>query len=112
MPVNAFFEAYAIVPDGERLEWMEDESDYLMEEVRLRPYNFSVPGGRAEGPDGRTMADRRPTLPHGNITTRVERTTQLGIRIVACGYLNKEDAGVGFAPANLSGHAKTNFGLR
>ena len=34
LPVDAFMEAYVTVPDARKLEWLEDEKDYLMEEVR------------------------------------------------------------------------------
>jgi isoleucyl-tRNA synthetase len=34
LPVDAFVEAYVTVPDPQRLEWLEDERGYLMEEVR------------------------------------------------------------------------------
>ncbi|HEV2121039.1 MAG TPA: isoleucine--tRNA ligase [Candidatus Bathyarchaeia archaeon] len=34
LPVDAFVEAYVTIPDAQKLEWMEDERDYLMEEVR------------------------------------------------------------------------------
>src|SRR5438309_8529523 len=34
LPVDAFVEAYVTVPDAQKLEWLEDERDYLMEEVR------------------------------------------------------------------------------
>ncbi len=34
--VDAFVEAFISVADPERLEWLEDEKDYLMEEVRAK----------------------------------------------------------------------------
>jgi isoleucyl-tRNA synthetase len=34
LPVDAFVAAYVTVPDPQKLEWLEDERDYLMEEVR------------------------------------------------------------------------------
>src|SRR5437867_4988776 len=35
LPVDAFVEAYVSVPEPERLEWLEVEKDWLMEEVRV-----------------------------------------------------------------------------
>ena len=35
LPVDAFVEAYVTVPDAQKLEWLEDERDYLMGEVRV-----------------------------------------------------------------------------
>jgi len=36
LPVDAFVDAFVSVADPERLEWLEDEKDYLMEEVRAK----------------------------------------------------------------------------
>ncbi len=44
LQVDAFVEAYVTVPDGEKLEWLEDERDYLMEEVRVKDLQFLRPG--------------------------------------------------------------------
>lgn len=37
-------EAYVTVPDGEKLEWLEDERGYLMEEVRVKTLRLLRPG--------------------------------------------------------------------
>ena len=34
LPVDAFVDAFVSVSDPEKLGWLEDEKDYLMEEVR------------------------------------------------------------------------------
>jgi len=53
LPVDAFVDAFISVADPERLEWLEDEKDYMMEEVRaktlllLRP-DQTKPGARLE----------------------------------------------------------------
>src|SRR5256712_770209 len=44
LPVDAFVEAYVSVPEPERLEWLEDEKDYLMEEVRVKTLHLLRPG--------------------------------------------------------------------
>lgn len=44
LQVDAFVEAYVTVPDGEKLEWLEDERDYLMEEVRVKTLQLLRPG--------------------------------------------------------------------
>jgi isoleucyl-tRNA synthetase len=44
LPVDAFVEAFITVPDAQRLEWLEDERDYLMEEVRVRTLHLLRPG--------------------------------------------------------------------
>jgi len=38
LPVDAFVEAYVSVSDPEKLAWLEDEKDYLMEEVRAKSF--------------------------------------------------------------------------
>jgi isoleucyl-tRNA synthetase len=38
LPVDAFVDAYVSVPDPEKLGWLEDEKDYLMEEVRAKTF--------------------------------------------------------------------------
>jgi isoleucyl-tRNA synthetase len=43
LPVDAFVEAYVTVPDPQRLEWLEDERDYLMEEVRAKTLQLLRP---------------------------------------------------------------------
>jgi isoleucyl-tRNA synthetase len=43
LPVDAFVEAYVTVPDAQRLEWLEDERDYLMEEVRAETLHLLRP---------------------------------------------------------------------
>jgi isoleucyl-tRNA synthetase len=43
LPVDAFVEAYVTVPDPQRLEWLEDERDYLMEEVRAKALHLLRP---------------------------------------------------------------------
>ncbi len=44
LQVDAYVEAYVTVPDGERLEWLEDEQEYLMEEVRIKRLHLLRPG--------------------------------------------------------------------
>ena len=36
LPVDAFVDAFVSIGDPDRLEWLEDEKDYLMEEVRAK----------------------------------------------------------------------------
>jgi isoleucyl-tRNA synthetase len=43
LPVDAFVEAYVTVPDAQKLEWLEDERDYLMEEVRAEALQLLRP---------------------------------------------------------------------
>jgi isoleucyl-tRNA synthetase len=43
LPVDAFVEAYVTVPDPQKLEWLEDERDYLMEEVRAEALHILRP---------------------------------------------------------------------
>jgi hypothetical protein len=43
LPVDAFVEAYVTVPDPQKLEWLEDERDYLMEEVRAEALHLLRP---------------------------------------------------------------------
>ncbi len=43
LPVDAFVEAYVTVPDAQKLEWLEDERDYLMEEVRAEKLHLLRP---------------------------------------------------------------------
>jgi isoleucyl-tRNA synthetase len=43
LPVDAFVEAYVTVPDAQKLEWLEDERDYLMEEVRTETLHLLRP---------------------------------------------------------------------
>jgi len=43
LPVDAFVEAYVTVPDAQRMEWLEDERDYLMEEVRAKTLHLLRP---------------------------------------------------------------------
>ncbi len=43
LPVDAFVEAYVTVPDPQKLEWLEDERDYLMEEVRAKALHLLRP---------------------------------------------------------------------
>jgi len=38
LPVDAFIDAFVSVSDPERLTWLEDEKDYLMEEVRAKTF--------------------------------------------------------------------------
>ncbi len=44
LAVDAFVEAYIAVPDAQRLEWLEDEREYLMEEVRVKRLHLLRPG--------------------------------------------------------------------
>jgi isoleucyl-tRNA synthetase len=54
LPVDAFVDAFVSVSDPERIEWLEDEKEFLMEEVRaknlliLRPDETKPPVGLAE----------------------------------------------------------------
>ena len=43
LPVDAFMEAYVTVADPQKLEWLEEEKEYLMEEVRARTLNLLRP---------------------------------------------------------------------
>jgi isoleucyl-tRNA synthetase len=43
LPVDAFVEAYVTVPEPQRLEWLEDEREYLMEEVRVETLHLLRP---------------------------------------------------------------------
>src|SRR5437773_11374864 len=38
LPVDAFVDAYVSASDPEKLGWLEDEKDYLMEEVRAKAF--------------------------------------------------------------------------
>src|SRR5207244_10770176 len=38
LPVDAFVDAYVSVSDPEKFGWLEDERDYLMEEVRAKTF--------------------------------------------------------------------------
>ncbi len=44
LPVDAFVEAFVTVPDAKKLEWLEDQRDYLMEEVRVKTLHLLRPG--------------------------------------------------------------------
>jgi isoleucyl-tRNA synthetase len=43
LPVDAFVEAYVTVPDPQKLEWLEDEREYLMGEVRAKTLHLLRP---------------------------------------------------------------------
>ena len=43
LPVDAFMEAYVTVADPQKLEWLEEEKEYLMDEVRARTLNLLRP---------------------------------------------------------------------
>jgi isoleucyl-tRNA synthetase len=43
LPVDAFVDAFVSVSDSERLTWLEDEKDYLMEEVRAKTFSLLRP---------------------------------------------------------------------
>jgi isoleucyl-tRNA synthetase len=43
LPVDSFVEAYVTLPQSQRLEWLEDERDYLMEEVRAETLHLLRP---------------------------------------------------------------------
>lgn len=43
LPVDAFIEAYVTVLDPRKLEWLEDERDYLMAEVRAKALHLLRP---------------------------------------------------------------------
>jgi isoleucyl-tRNA synthetase len=43
LPVDSFVEAYVTVPDAQKLEWLEDERDYLMGEVRAETLHLLRP---------------------------------------------------------------------
>jgi isoleucyl-tRNA synthetase len=43
LPVDAFVEAYVTVPDAQKLEWLEDEREYLMGEVRVETLHLLRP---------------------------------------------------------------------
>jgi isoleucyl-tRNA synthetase len=43
LPVDAFVDAFVSVSDPERLTWLEDEKDYLMEEVRAKTFSLLRP---------------------------------------------------------------------
>ena len=49
LPVDTFIEAYVTVPDPMRLEWLEDEKDYLMEEVRAEKLHLLRPDQEKPG---------------------------------------------------------------
>src|SRR5436853_6456624 len=38
LPVDAFVDAFVTVSDPEKLGWLEDEKEYLMEEVRAKTF--------------------------------------------------------------------------
>ena len=44
LPVEAFVDAFVTVPDPARLEWLEDQREYLMGEVRVRNLHLLRPG--------------------------------------------------------------------
>ena len=43
LPVDAFIDAFVSVSNPERLTWLEDEKDYLMEEVRAKTFSLLRP---------------------------------------------------------------------
>ena len=43
LPVDAFIEAYVTIADPVKLEWLEDEKEYLMEEVRAKALHLLRP---------------------------------------------------------------------
>jgi isoleucyl-tRNA synthetase len=43
LPVDAFVDAYVSVSDPEKLGWLEDEKEYLMDEVRANTFVLSRP---------------------------------------------------------------------
>jgi isoleucyl-tRNA synthetase len=43
LPVDVFVEAYVTVPDPQKLEWLEDEREYLMGEVRAKALHLLRP---------------------------------------------------------------------
>ena len=43
LSVDAFIEAYVTVPDAQRLEWLEDEREFLMDEVRAKTLQLLRP---------------------------------------------------------------------
>ena len=49
LPVDAFIEAYVTVPNSQLLEWLEDEKDYLMEEVRAETLHLLRPDQETPG---------------------------------------------------------------
>lgn len=51
LAVDSFVEAYIAVPDARRLEWLEDEREYLMEEVRVKRLHLLRPGEPAPKAD-------------------------------------------------------------
>ena len=42
--VDAFVEAYIMIPDAQKLDWLEDNREYLMEEVRVKTLHLLRPG--------------------------------------------------------------------
>jgi hypothetical protein len=44
LPVDAFVDAFISAANPERLEWLEEEKDYLMEEVRAKSLLLLRPG--------------------------------------------------------------------
>jgi isoleucyl-tRNA synthetase len=49
LPVDAFIEAYVMVPDPQRIEWLEDEKEFLMEEVRAKTLHLLRPDQQKPG---------------------------------------------------------------
>jgi isoleucyl-tRNA synthetase len=44
LPIDAFVKAFVTIPDAQKLEWLEDERDYLMMEVRVKTLDLLRPG--------------------------------------------------------------------
>jgi isoleucyl-tRNA synthetase len=44
LPVDAFVDAYVTIHDPAKLEWLEDQREYLMGEVRVRTLHLLRPG--------------------------------------------------------------------
>jgi len=42
--VDAFVEAYVMIPDTRKLDWLEDNREYLMEEIRAKTLRLLRPG--------------------------------------------------------------------
>lgn len=43
MPVDAFVDAFIVLSDADKLEWLEDEKDAVMEEVRAKSLQLLRP---------------------------------------------------------------------
>ena len=43
LPVDAFVDAFVSVSDPEKLGWLEDDKEYLMEEVRAKTFGVLRP---------------------------------------------------------------------